>query len=255
MSGTENRYRLTLTAFHGGRICPVGDIITLGPGEKPGAHMVPHVDEAPVLRIVEPMRVQPRKPSPATLAPSPVMQMGPVALPPAAHKGFVVLDTETNGFEDPRLAGIALIFVSVSMMIEHEVAFLVRPNGWQMSKEATSVNGLTDERLAAEGIDAAAALHLWKTAISLGRTPVGHNLGFDLRVMANEFAHAREDAPDPGEGLCTLEPLRRLCGVGALSKAYKEMTGEDMTGAHDAIADARATLTLFAKLREKGELQ
>ena len=253
--GTPRRFRLTEPAFIGGRYRNRGETVTLGPNEEPGAHMEPAGDDAPPAK---PLIVQ-RLPGKFGIAPpEPLEDFVPLEPKGLSHvasgPGFVCFDTETNGFSDPRLASLALIFVSPALEIQHEASFFVRPNGWSMSQEATGVNGLTDEFLADNGVDVAVARFMWRAAIALGRRPIAHNLDFDLRVMENEFRHAGQ-LFEPGAGICTLEPARRRASSGKLATAYKEIVGEDMRDAHTALADARATLRLFAKLVEMGEIQ
>lgn len=253
--GKPRKYKLTENAFHGGRFRQRGETVELDPNEFPGAHMVPAADDPPP--PARPLIVQAAVP-----ALGPVETAYDVPHPLSVHgtqhavsgPGFIVLDTETNGFADPRLAAIGLIFASPTFEVEHEVSFFIRPVGWSMSQEATGVNGLTDEFLQEKGIDVAAARFFWRAAIALGRRPIGHNLGFDLRVMANEFSHAEEDAPTVENGICTLAPARNVASSGELRRAHKEIVGEDFTGAHDALADAQATLRLFKKLVEIGEI-
>ena len=252
-TGTPRRFRLTQNAFHGGRFRNRGETIELAPGETPGDHMIPADDDAPPIKPLI-VRALPAESYIRDIEPpaSPLVRDGMSHV--ASGPGFVVLDTETNGFSDPRVAGFALIFASPTLEIEHEVSFHVRPVGWSMSQEATGVNGLTDEFLHERGIDVAAARFMWRAAIALGRRPIGHNLAFDLRVMANEFEHAGEEIPPADARLCTLEPARRRATSGALAIAYREIVGAEMPGAHDALNDARGTLRLFAKLVELGEI-
>lgn len=250
-TGTPRRFRLTQNAFHGGRFRNRGETIELAPGETPGDHMVPVDEAAPP---INPLIVRALPAEPETLPPDPSPQVREGMAHVVSGPGFVVIDTETNGFSDPRLAAFALIFVSPALEIQHEVSFFIRPVGWSMSQEATGVNGLTDEFLCEHGIDVAAARFMWRAAIALDRRPIGHNLGFDLRVMANEFGHAGEEAPATDARLCTLEPARRRATSGALVVAHREIVGAELVGAHDALADARATLRLFAKLVELGEI-
>lgn len=249
--GTPRRFRLTEPAFIGGRYRNRGETVTLGPNEEPGAHMEPAGDDAPPAK---PLIVQRLPEIPVTLASDPSPQKVEGVSHVASGPGFVCFDTETNGFADPRLASLALIFVSPTLEIQHEASFFVRPDGWSMSQEATGVNGLTDEFLADNGVDVAVARFMWRAAIALGRRPIAHNLDFDLRVMENEFRHAGQPF-EQGAGLCTLAPARRRASSGKLATAYKEIVGEDMLDAHTALADARATLRLFAKLVEMGEIQ
>ena len=172
----------------------------------------------------------------------------------AAEPGFLVIDTETNGLVDPRLAAISMIFVDADLRETCEIGRLVRPDGWTLSPEAAKVNGLTMERLETSGCAVIEPLIIFEVALAMGRTIVAHNAEFDLRVMRGELRRAKRGSTmTPWRSVCTMLASRRLLGVGALGAAYHQATGRVLENAHDASADARACLELLRALyRAKG---
>lgn len=188
---------------------------------------------------------------------------------------YLVLDTETTGLPDwrlpadaegqPRLASWCFLFVDDDLEIEERRYELVRPDGWTMPDAAAAVNGLTQERLIAEGHDVALALHLLNGAIAEGRTLVAHNLQFDTKIMRGEFRRAGyDDAARCSGGICTMRALTQACGLPKptgnglkfprLAEACLVLLGRDLPGAHNALIDAKACLWLLRVMRERGLL-
>ena len=92
---------------------------------------------------------------------------------------YLVFDTETTGLPDwrqpadapgqPRLASFALLCVDDDLEIERREYGLVLPDGWEMPAEATAINGLTNERLHAEGLPISHVMNMFNHA-AIGRT-------------------------------------------------------------------------------------
>jgi DNA polymerase III epsilon subunit-like protein len=188
------------------------------------------------------------EPAPAPVIPAAVRIPAAPGIP-----GYLILDTETNGFKDPRLAAAALIFVSPELEIQSQFVTLVHPDGWTMGAEAQAVNGLSQEKLEAEGMDALGPLMAFEIALRLGYVVVAHNAAFDLRVLRGEarrrglFASAM-DYPF----ICTMVASRAMIGVGKLETAYEKLMNEPMTGMHDAAADALACLEVLRAMVKRG---
>lgn len=244
------RYRLLARSFRDGALKERGEIVTLLPHERPGPHMV-LVKDMPALPVQSRVTVNDecvwhRAPEPAP-APPPT---APAPIP--VHPGYLILDTETNGFSDPRLASIAMIFTDGDFNVQHEYARLIRPDGWQMGEEAAKVNGLCHERLESEGLPVAAALDVYRLAVALGRTIVAHNLEFDLRVMANECDKSGSLIPPAAASICTMKRAREIGEKGTLAAMHEKLTGKPLLDAHDALVDARACLAVLRELFLRG---
>lgn len=188
--------------------------------------------------------------------------------------GYLVLDTETTGLPDwrapadaahqPRLAS-CMIWVNRDLDVEHSLDGLVRPDGWEMSPGAQRVNGLSTERLKAEGATVVWPLSLYRRALDSGRTLVCHNVEFDERIMRGELLRAGM----PGEWhrrptLCTMRRLTYVCGIEGprgdykwprLSEAYQALFEEPLEGAHGAKPDAFACLRLLRWMHQQKMLR
>lgn len=268
-------YQLTATAFHAGSLRYRGEVVTLREDERPGPHMRPY--EAPEPPPSAPIRVASgvrpsftsleflaRPPTPVSEPdpPPPPRQFEPVPAPvqPVAMAisvpsgpGYVILDTETNGLKDPRLAAAALIFVTPALEIVSEFDALVKPDGWTMGAEAQAVNGLSQERLEAQGMDALGPLMAFEIALRLGYVIVAHNARFDLGVLRGEAKRRKLFAGMMDYSfICTMIAARAMVGSGKLETAYEKLVGEPMTGMHQAGADARACLECLRQMVKRG---
>lgn len=119
---------------------------------------------------------------------------------------YLVIDAETSGlfkFRDadgkpvpadapgqPRLASVAFIMVDPGMTVISEREFLIKPDGWSLDAGAAAVNGLTMERLEAEGVPVGDVLDLYTNAISDERVVVAFNAQFDTKMMRGELRRA-----------------------------------------------------------------
>ena len=179
---------------------------------------------------------------------------------------YLVFDTETTGLPDwqapadaehqPRLASIAMLLVDDDFEIEERIYSLIRPVEWEMAAgcEASIVNGLTQERLLAEGRPIEEILDAMDVAIMAGRTLVAHNLQFDSKIMRGELRRAGYTV-DCQHGICTMRRLRDVCAIPAprgngfkfprLGEACNALLKRPLLGAHNALADAKACLWLL----------
>jgi DNA polymerase III epsilon subunit-like protein len=189
---------------------------------------------------------------------------------------YVVLDTETSGLMDfkkpadapgqPRVCQIGLIFVDGDLVTEREVEHLIKPNGWSLDNncEAAKVNGLTQEKLEADGVDIRDLLREYGSAIDERRIVVGHNCSFDMKLMRAEMRFAGfPDRYMQTKSICTMWGSRDIVGILAkngrgfkipkLSEACAYF-GIEQPETHTALADARSALEILRKLRDAGKM-
>lgn len=181
---------------------------------------------------------------------------------------FLVIDTETNGLFDfsqpadapgqPRLAHLAMIFLDASGAEERRDDIYVRPDGWSMTAEATKVNGLTDEFLAANGEDVREALAAYRDAIVSDRVIVAFNAQYDCKVMRGEFRRASlPDFFEQTRNICVMRPMTKICRIPHAGRPGLKFPnlgealahfGHERTGAHQAMSDAEGAATIFREL-------
>jgi len=148
---------------------------------------------------------------------------------------FVVVDVETTGLGRlDRVVEIAAVVLDGSTLeVIDEFDTLVNP---MRDVGATGIHGIT-----ASMVEAAPTFQ--DLAISLGnvlenRVLVAHNISFDKRFVTDEFKRI-EVSFDPGFGICTLALTREKLSQACLRR------GIEISQAHRALADARATAELL----------
>ena len=126
-----------------------------------------------------------------------------LALPNSAIE-YVVIDTETTGtMKADRIVEIALVAFKGTEVIE-EWSTLVNP---QRDVGKTNIHGITASMVSSAPIFADVVNDIFR--IINNRVLVAHNLGFDARMLIQEFNRANTQG-DIGKGFCTMTAARRL---------------------------------------------
>lgn len=184
---------------------------------------------------------------------------------------WIVIDTEGSALFDfkrpadaegqPRLAEIAILYLDENLQIEREYQRLIRPDGWVLHPDAAAVNGLTMERLMAEGVPVGEVLDRYAEAIDAGYAVVAWNAQHDCKAMRAEFRRAGR--PDRFEQTANFCAMRKSNGVvlkpggkkgwPKLSEACEFIgRARDESGVHRALGDARDCHAVFLYLRDRG---
>ena len=161
---------------------------------------------------------------------------------------YVVIDTETTGtLKADRIVEIALVAFKGDEVIE-EWSTLINP---QRYVGKTNIHGITASMVSSAPIFADVVNDIFR--IINNRVLVAHNLGFDARMLIQEFSRANTQG-DIGKGFCTMTAARRLLppGKSSLADACKEF-GIKIIDAHSALGDCNMTMELFNHLFEDGQ--
>lgn len=179
---------------------------------------------------------------------------------------YAVLDCETTGLFNytlpadadgqPRMCSMALVTLDESLCPASAFEFLIKPDGWTVSDEVAKIHGLTTEKLTAEGVPVADALAQYLAALDASYVIVGYNVSFDLKVLRGELRRAKmEDRFETTRSIDVMRPLTDVCKIPKangrgfklpkLIEAAKSIFGEEMTGAHGALADAMMCARIF----------
>lgn len=188
-------------------------------------------------------------------------------------------DTETSGMVDrkapvgaahqPDIIQLAMILTDGTEECYEEDCIVVDPShinpSWSMHPEAEKAHGMSYEFVIENGIHPKIAVDkfLWMCHRADGL--VCHNEDFDRRLMATLF-HRLNDLDNVVRvlncpGYCTMKKSTNFCKLPGLYGKYKWPTlmelhvrlfGEEFEGAHDALADCRATARCYYALRGMG---
>lgn len=186
-------------------------------------------------------------------------------------KGYLSLDTEGTGLFDykrpadgegqPRMASLALLYLSPTLKVEKEYHQFIRPDGWTMSAEASRITGLTDEYLNEHGIPVTEALTEYQSAIDNGYIFCAHNSQHDAKQLRAELRRAgMNDKFEQTPTICTMRSMTDICKIPPKGNrgGYKWPTLSEalvfihatQLGDHSAINDARGVAELLRYLKK-----
>lgn len=183
---------------------------------------------------------------------------------------IAVIDTETSGLFDfakpadaegqPRLANLAVIMLDDELRVMAEHDFYVQPVGWQMTEEATKVNGLTTEFLLTNGEPVRTIQRRYSTLVEEGFVIAAFNAQFDTKVMRGELRRAQmPDLFEQTPNICLMRAMTNVCRIPKksgggykfpkLSEACAFLKLEQPS-AHSALGDARSAVEILRHLHK-----
>jgi DNA polymerase-3 subunit epsilon len=162
--------------------------------------------------------------------------------------GYACIDFETTGLfptRHDRVLEVGVVLLSDEGVVEGEWSTLVNPG---RDVGPTSIHGVTArEVLKAPTFTEISPLLLQSVA---NRTVVAHNARFDVRFLRVELARAGYSWTGPDiPALCTMELAGRYLRSSSRKLGDCCLAARlDVTGAHEALADARAVAALLVHL-------
>ncbi len=188
---------------------------------------------------------------------------------------FLIFDTETTGLplrydappEDlenwPRLVQLAWQLHDPEGKLGAAKNYIIRPEGFTIPYSAEKVHGISTSRAMEEGLPLADVLGEFAADVGQSRLLIGHNIDFDINIVAAEFIRKGIANPFPAKPVfCTKIESTDFCalpgGKGGrfkwptLAELHRKLFDEDFTDAHNASADVIATARCFLELARQG---
>jgi DNA polymerase III epsilon subunit-like protein len=186
---------------------------------------------------------------------------------------YLFFDTETSGLPAdwtapasavdnwPRLVQIAWISCDAEGRTTASHEYLIRPQGFEISRQATELHGISTARARREGVALSPVLVEFAAAVSEASTVVGHNLDFDVKGTRAEWIRAgMADSLADKPLCCTMKASTEYCQLPGrygfkwprLDELHAKLFREGFTDAHSALADTEACMRCFFRLRELG---
>ncbi len=173
----------------------------------------------------------------------------PLPTTPLSGLRALVLDTETTGLDvtTARIVSIGALAIDGSE-IEDDGALSVLVNpGVPIPPESTRIHGISDTDVAEAGGFSEHAGSL--TERLHGRALVGHNIGFDVAILAREYAGAALDwSPPPSLDTGLLARALRPDLPDTSLETLASWLGVQVSDRHSALGDARTTAEIFVRL-------
>lgn len=187
---------------------------------------------------------------------------------------YLFFDTETNGlprdykahYSDtknwPRIVQLAWILTDYEGQALQKSCDIIKPEGFVIPDDM--IHGISHQRAIDEGIKLRAALMNFSLAMRQADVLVCHNSAFDSPIVACEMIRVNgiysADMLYKKPAICTMESSTNFCSIpspykaGAykwprLTELHEKLFNEGFDGAHDALADVKATVRCFFELR------
>jgi len=172
---------------------------------------------------------------------------------------WVVLDFETTGVDPLACAPVSVAAVRFELGKEVEHYYCVVSPGVSIPPESTAIHGICDEHVR----DAAPLIEHAQALFEIGKEalPVAYNASYDRTILHRHIAGTDCPLFDPKQlWLCPLVVIRDVDRYERGKGRHKLETccarwGVELDGAHNALADARATGRLLWRLFEKGKIR
>lgn len=188
---------------------------------------------------------------------------------------YLFFDTETNGLPRdwkapvtnlsnwPRLVQIAWVLFDEDGKELGRNDHIIRPIGFTIPSDASSIHGITTERALSEGVDLQHVLDEFMTQLDQSKSLVAHNISFDEKIVGAEFLRfGMENIIPLKRQICTMQGSTDFCAIPGnygykwpkLEELHFKLFGRSFSEAHNAAADINATADCFWELRRRGIL-
>jgi len=189
---------------------------------------------------------------------------------------ILFFDTETTGLPlwsepsehpgQPYLVQYAGILADDHRRVIAAASMLVKPDGWEITEEASKIHGITQEMATRYGEPLADVLAYHSKLYAAADLVVCHNVSFDARIMkiqhlklGTEYAGMIDESQKPE--FCTMKTGTNIAKVPhpngragykwpKLVELHQHFFGTGVEGAHDALEDVRATMRCYHAIME-----
>lgn len=177
---------------------------------------------------------------------------------------YLFFDTETTGLPKnynapasdtdnwPRLVQLAWLVTDEKGEVISKHNHIVKPEGFIIPLAASAVHGIEHSRALEVGEDLLDVLKSFAESMAEHQpTVVGHNVSFDINVLAAEFIRqGMKPALLEAESYCTMKETIDFCNLPnkkypKLIELHRKLFKTDFDGAHDALVDVLACAKCF----------
>lgn len=188
---------------------------------------------------------------------------------------LLFFDTETTGLPKkkyapltdfinwPRMVQIGWIYFEDEKEVTRGMK-IIKPDGFEIPKEASDLNGITQEKALTEGINLRDVFKEFGPLARKADVLIGHNISFDLNIVgAESFRIYERNFLEGKKSVCTMFGTIEFCQIPSqfdhpdsrykwpkLGELYKKLFNEELVNAHDALIDIEATAKCYFKLKE-----
>ncbi len=142
-----------------------------------------------------------------------------------------------------------------------EYDYIIRPDSYQIPKQASAIHGITTTKALSEGESLVSVLNKFKKSLEGSSYIVGHNVDFDIQVITAESFRLGMYLPlERYPKKCTMKSTTRLCAIRrgngykfpSLTELYTVLFETAPVGPHQALTDALSCMKCYFELRKRG---
>lgn len=181
-------------------------------------------------------------------------------------------DTETTGLPRswkapvtdlknwPRMIQIAWILCDNRGNRIESYDCIIKPENFSIPIDSSRVHGITTAKAINEGESLDEILIKFNEIIGKTNFIIAHNISFDEKIIGAEFIRKRIQSNfRQKKKLCTMQSSTNYCRIPGpygykwpkLSELHIKLFGVDFEGAHDALADVKATEKCFWEMKKR----
>ena len=184
---------------------------------------------------------------------------------------YIIFDTETTGLPLRENAAIEELdnwprMVQLAWQIHDRTGkfvearnYIIKPQNFTIPYSAEKVHGISTQKALAEGTDLDEVLDIFTGDLANTRLVAGHNIEFDLKIVAAEFLRLQKINPlNDKPWVCTKIESTDFCALPGgrggkfkwpnLHELHQKLFSESFQEAHNASADVKATARCFFEL-------
>jgi hypothetical protein len=158
----------------------------------------------------------------------------------------ILFDTETTGFAnyDIVLQLAYVVFNDVEILKSYDQIVKIDP---KVSIKNSHIHGITNKKCNTDGICINDMLNRFVKDVHFCNSLIGHNVGFDIRMMKNEFNRHKFDC-SIFENKNIIDTMDLYGSRIKLGELHIRLFNEEMINAHNALFDVMATYKIYKKL-------
>lgn len=187
---------------------------------------------------------------------------------------LLFFDTETTGvpknykasYTDsenwPRLVQLGFIVYGDNLEEMASGERLVKPEGFTISEQVSKIHGITQTMAELLGFPLDEVLKEFSSWLNNCNILVGHNISYDLNIMAAEYYRKNQSNPLVGKSAYdTMTKSTNLCKIPGnygnykwpkLQELYFKLFNEPLAQTHTALDDIRQTAKCYFELKRLG---
>ena len=184
---------------------------------------------------------------------------------------YLIFDTETTGLPKdyrapvsdsdnwPRMVQLAWQLHRKDGSLMEAQSFLIQPEGFTIPLGVSALHGITTEKALSDGKPLREALELFCQALEKTSVVAGHNVEFDMNILAAEFYRVDMQSDISSKTMLDTKELSTdFCALPGgkngkfkwptLGELHGKLFGETIADAHNAAYDVEATARCFFEL-------